>query len=70
MSIGKVKLIVLILTMVSLFAGAVYAPYIPLFATPTLVRSTIDAEKGFMTSAGFKVTNEGMFNYGDISGLS
>jgi hypothetical protein len=55
-----------------LFAGAVYAPYIPLFSTPTLVTADLMAQKGFMSSAGFKVTNEGMFTYGDVdmSGLS
>ncbi len=55
-----------------LFAGAVYAPYIPLFSTPTLVTSDLMAQKGFMSSAGFKVTNPGMFTYGDVnmSGLS
>jgi hypothetical protein len=55
-----------------LFAGAVYAPYIPLFSTPTLVTADMMAQKGFMSSAGFLVTNPGMFTYGDVdmSGLS
>jgi len=55
-----------------LFAGAVYAPYIPLFSTPTLITADLMAQKGFMSSAGFRVTNEGMFTYGtiDMSGMS
>ena len=54
-----------------LYAGAVYAPYIPLFATPTITLANLQSQKGFMSSAGFKVTNPGMFTYGDVdvSGL-
>ena len=53
-----------------LFAGFIYAPYIPLFATPTLVTSDLEAQKGFFSAAGFKIINGGLFTYGDISGLS
>ena len=49
-----------------LFAGAIYAPYIPLFATPTVILGNLQAQKGFMSSAGFKVINAGMYTYGDI----
>lgn len=42
---------------------------IPLFATPTLITSDLHAQKGFLSASGFKVTNPGMFCYGDISGL-
>jgi len=52
-----------------LTAGFVYAPYIPLMATPTLVTSDLFAQKGFLSAAGFKVVNPGMYTYGDISGL-
>lgn len=52
-----------------LFAGFIYAPYIPLFATPTLVTSDLKAQKGFMSSAGFKVINPGLYTYGTVSGL-
>lgn len=52
-----------------LFAGFIYAPYIPLFATPTLITADLEAQKGFMSSAGFKVINEGLYCYGDISNL-
>ena len=49
-------------------AGFIYAPYIPLFTTPTLVTSDLMAQKGFLSSAGFKVTNPAMFTLGTISG--
>ena len=50
-----------------LFAGLLFAPYIPLFATPTLVTADLKAQKGFLSSAGYKVVNPGMFCYGTIS---
>jgi len=52
-----------------LFAGFIYAPYIPLMATPTLLTADLKAQKGFLSSAGFKLVNEGMYAYGDISNL-
>jgi hypothetical protein len=52
-----------------LYAGMIYAPYIPLFATPTLLTSDLFAQKGFMSAAGFKIINAGLFTYGDITGL-
>lgn len=39
---------------------------IPLFASPTLVTSDLYAQKGFLSSAGFKVLNPGLLTYGDI----
>lgn len=51
-------------------AGFVYLPYIPMFTTPTLVTSDIMAQKGFMSSAAFKVVNAGMFCQDVISGLA
>lgn len=48
-------------------AGFVFAPYIPLFATPTLTHSDMQVEKGFMSSGGFKMINEGMYCYGAVS---
>lgn len=47
----------------------VFAPYIPLFATNTLITADLKAQKGFLSSAGFKVVNAGFFTYGTISGL-
>jgi len=52
-----------------LFAGMIYAPYIPLFSTPTLVTSDLVAQKGFLSASGFKMVNEGMYTFGTISGL-
>lgn len=51
-----------------LMAGFIYAPYIPLFATPTLITSNLISQKGFLSSAGFKVINAGMFCQGSITG--
>lgn len=53
-----------------LHAGFIYAPYIPLFSTPTLMTADLFAQKGFLSAAGFKVINPGLFAYGTISGLS
>jgi len=52
-----------------LMAGFVYLPYIPMFTTPTLITSDIMAQKGFMSSAAFKVVNPGMFCEGTITSL-
>ena len=52
-----------------LYASFIYAPYIPLFASPTLVTSDLIAQKGFLSSAGFKVINNGLFCKGAITGL-
>jgi len=52
-----------------LYAGFIYAPYIPLFTTPTLVTSDLMAQKGFLSSAGFKVINAGLFCKGEIKNL-
>jgi hypothetical protein len=45
----------------------IYAPYIPLFSTATLITSDLIAQKGFLSSAGYKVTQPGAFTYGTIS---
>jgi hypothetical protein len=52
-----------------LFAGFIYAPYIPLMTTPTLLTADLKAQKGFLSSAGFKLVNEGFYAYGDITNL-
>ena len=52
-----------------LYAGFIYAPYIPLFTTPTLITSDLMAQKGFLSSAGFKVINAGLFCEGKITNL-
>lgn len=50
-----------------LMSSFIYAPYIPLFASPTLITSDLIAQKGFLSSAGFKVVNAGMFSSGSIT---
>jgi len=52
-----------------LYAGFLYCPYIPLFTTPTLITSDLMAQKGFLSSAGFKVVNAGLFCAGEIENL-
>jgi hypothetical protein len=51
-------------------AGLVFAPYIPLFSTPTILTSDMKAQKGFMSSAGYKIINPGFYTKGTITGLS
>jgi len=50
-----------------LMAGFLFAPYIPLLTTPTLVTADLKAQKGFLASAGYKVVNNGMCTYGTFS---
>lgn len=50
-------------------AGFIYCPYIPLFATPTLTTSDLMAQKGYLSAAGFKVINAGLFTTGKIKNL-
>lgn len=52
-----------------LYAGLIYCPYIPLFTTPTLITSDLIAQKGFLSSAGFKIINAGLFTQGTITDL-
>jgi len=56
----------------SLIQGAfLFAPYIPLFTTSTLITATdLKAQKGFLSSAAYKVINNGAFCAGTISGLA
>ncbi len=52
-----------------LHAGMGFLPYIPLFSTPTIITSDLYAQKGFLSAAGYKVINAGMFCSGTISNL-
>lgn len=47
-----------------LMSGFLFAPYIPLLTTPTLVTADLKAQKGFLASAGYKVVNAGMYTHG------
>lgn len=51
-------------------SGLVFSPYIPLFSTPTIITSDLKSQKGFMSSAGYKVVNAGYYTKGTITGLS
>ena len=55
-----------------LMAGFIYAPYIPMFMTPTVTLGNLMTQKGFMSSCGYKTVNAGMYAYGttDLSGLA
>jgi len=46
-----------------------YCPYIPLISTPTVALSTLKVEKGFLSSAAYKVINAGGFCAGSLSGM-
>jgi len=50
-----------------LMSGFLFAPYIPLLTTPTLVTADLKAQKGFLASAGYKVVNNGMYTHGTFS---
>lgn len=52
-----------------LYSSFIYAPYIPMFATPTLLTSDLFAQKGFMSAAGFKIINAGLFTFGSVTNL-
>ena len=52
-----------------LTSSFIYAPYVPLFTTPTLLTSDLMAQKGFLSAAGFKVINDGLFCNGTISNI-
>jgi len=49
-----------------LLSGMVYAPYIPLYTTPTIVTADLYGQKGFMSSAGYKMVNQGLYSHGTI----
>ena len=51
-----------------LFAGLIFAPYVPLYATEPVTLADLTTQRGFMSQAAVKVINPGMFCYGDISG--
>jgi len=52
-----------------LFAGMLYCPYIPLFATPTVTLADLKSQKAFYSSSGFKVVNPGFYTYGTMTNL-
>jgi hypothetical protein len=50
-------------------AGLVWAPYIPLTVTPTLTTSDLVSQKGFLSSAAYKIVNPGLFGQISVTGL-
>ncbi len=50
-----------------LFAGLIYAPYVPLYATDPVTLADLSTQRGFMSQAAVKVINYGMFCKGSIS---
>lgn len=50
-----------------LFAGLIYAPYVPLYATDPVTLADLTTQRGFMSQAAVKRINDGMFCKGTIS---
>jgi len=50
-----------------LYAGLIYAPYVPLYATDPVTLANLQTQRGFMSMAAIKRINDGMFTYGTIS---
>lgn len=49
-------------------AGLIFAPYIPLYTTDPITLATLNTQRAFMSQAGIKIVNQGMFCYSSISG--
>jgi len=52
-----------------LFAGLIFAPYVPLYATDPVTLADLTTQRGFLSQAAVKIINPGMFSYGAISGF-
>jgi hypothetical protein len=50
-----------------LFAGVIYAPYVPLYSTDPITLADLTTQRGFMSMAAVKMINNGMFCYGNIT---
>jgi hypothetical protein len=50
-----------------LFAGLVYAPYVPLYSTEPVTLADLTTQRGFFSQAAVKRINEGMFSTGTIT---
>lgn len=50
-----------------LFAGIIFAPYVPLYATDPVTLADLTTQRGFLSQAAVKVINPGMFCRGTIS---
>jgi len=52
-----------------LFAGTIYAPFIPFYSTPSVTLANLKTQQGFMSQGAIKVINAGMYSLGEISGF-
>jgi hypothetical protein len=50
-----------------LFAGIIYAPYVPLYATNPVELADLTSQRGFYSQAAIKRINDGMFSRGTIT---
>jgi len=50
-----------------LFAGLIFAPYVPLYATDPITLADMTVQRGFLSQAAIKPINYGMFCKGTIS---
>jgi hypothetical protein len=53
-----------------LFAGLIFAPYVPLYSTDPVTLANLTTQRGFFSQAAIKRINDGMFCYGQISNYS
>ena len=51
-----------------LFAGMIFAPYVPLYSTDPVTLADLTTQRGFMSQAAVKVVNPGMFTAGYLTG--
>lgn len=53
-----------------LYAGIIFAPYVPLYATDPVTLANLTTQRGFFSQAAIKRINDGMFTRGTISNYS
>lgn len=53
-----------------LFAGIIFAPYVPLYSTDPVTLSNLTTQRGFFSQAAIKRINDGFFCHGAISSYS
>lgn len=53
-----------------LFAGLIFAPYVPLYSTDPVTLANLTTQRGFFSQAAIKRINDGMFTHGAISNYS
>lgn len=53
-----------------LFAGLIFAPYVPLYSTDPVTLANLTTQRGFFSQAAIKRINDGMFTRGTVSNYS